>query len=102
MSNLYLDSSFENAYHDVKLVFDLITDDDTFQSADSGLVFSYLDRIVEALEKQVPKKITDCACPICNSVAVEITSDGFMNPNEPFEYCCYCGQKLDWSDDKCV
>ena len=44
-------SSFENAYHDCKIVADSIVDEESFQNADTGLVLYYMDRILEALEK---------------------------------------------------
>lgn len=108
MSNLYLDGSIENAYHDAKLVFDSITDDDTFQTADSGLVFSYLDKIVQALERQVPKKVVktkniyghngyDYRCPICGGDAETVTGDSYLDYR--LNFCDDCGQKLDWSDE---
>jgi hypothetical protein len=58
-----------------------------------------IDCVVEALEKQIPKKplpiITDdneyiCSiCPICQQRAVEVTD----------LYCMVCGQKLDWGNE---
>lgn len=63
---------------------------------------------VEALEKQIPKKITHeatlqrCAtCPTCKNVL-----DKFIEfiPGQPkirvtFTNCHFCGQALDWSDN---
>ena len=46
---------------------------------------------IEALEKQIPKKLKDDGwlyCPICGR-------DVLM---DRFDYCCHCGQALDWSD----
>jgi hypothetical protein len=90
-------------------VFDSITDDDTFQSADSGLVFAYLDRIVEALEKQVhykPQEYEDryYACK-CDNILLrkwEKYPEKLTPKEKGLPYCLCCGQKLDWSDDKCV
>ena len=48
--------------------------------------------IIEALEKQIPKKLKDDGwlyCPICGR-------DVLM---DRFDYCPDCGQALDWSDD---
>ena len=48
--------------------------------------------IIEALEKQIPKKLKDDGwlyCPICGR-------DVLM---DRFNYCPDCGQALDWSDD---
>lgn len=64
--------------------------------------------IIEALEKQIPKKITHeatlqrCAtCPTCKNVL-----DKFIEfiPGQPkirvtFTNCHFCGQALDWSDN---
>ena len=43
--------SLEAAYHDCKLVFDGITDDDSFQEADAGLVLYYANEIIYALHE---------------------------------------------------
>lgn len=46
---------------------------------------------IEALEKQIPKKLKDDGwlyCPICGR-------DVLM---DRFDYCPDCGQALDWSD----
>ena len=48
--------------------------------------------IIEALEKQIPKKLKDDGwlyCPICGR-------DVLM---DRFDYCPDCGQALDWSDN---
>lgn len=47
--------------------------------------------IIEALEKQIPKKLKDDGwlyCPICGR---DVLLDRF-------DYCPDCGQALDWSD----
>ena len=47
---------------------------------------------IEALEKQIPKKLKDDGwlyCPICGR-------DVLM---DRFNYCPDCGQALDWSDN---
>ena len=48
--------------------------------------------IIEALEKQIPKKLKDDGwlyCPICGR-------DVLM---DRFDYCPDCGQALDWSEN---
>ena len=62
----------------------------------------------EALEKQIPKKITHeatlqrCAtCPTCKNVLDEFIE---FIPGQPkirvtFAHCHFCGQALDWSDN---
>ena len=63
---------------------------------------------IEALEKQIPKKITHeatlqrCAtCPTCKNVLDEFIE---LIPGQPkirvtFTHCHFCGQALDWSDN---
>ena len=46
--------SLEAAYHDCKLVFDGITDDDSFQEADTGLILYYANEIIYALQEALP------------------------------------------------
>lgn len=48
--------SLESAYHDCKLVFDGITDDDSFQEADTGLILYYANEIIYALHKALEGK----------------------------------------------
>lgn len=62
----------------------------------------------EALEKQIPKKITHeatlqrCAtCPTCKNVLDEFIE---FIPGQPkirvtFTHCHFCGQVLDWSEN---
>jgi len=56
--------SLEAAYHDCKLVFDGITDDDSFQEADTGLILYYANEIIyalhEALDKDTNVLSSDC------------------------------------------
>ena len=47
--------SLEAAYHDCKLVFDGITDDDSFQEADTGLILYYANEIIYALQEALDK-----------------------------------------------
>lgn len=62
------------------------------------LTFKNADKIIKALEKQIPKKpiLVRCdnsdekwwyECPICGETSIE-------------NYCCMCGQKMDWSEYK--
>ncbi len=85
-------SSFESAYHDCELVDKKITDDKSFQEADSGLIFYYMDRILEALKKQVPVKMKIyenriLKCPCCHEEIGYFKISGES-------YCIYCGQKI--------
>ena len=66
-----------------------------------------MEMIVQALEKQIPKKPTyegdgyapdgtfvfdEWICPCCGNM-YEVDYDDY-------DYCPNCGQKLDWSDEK--
>lgn len=56
-----------------------------------------------ALRKQQPRKPTfvgdeyaaHLCCPCCNKPIVNVWNKAEYKPN----YCHYCGQRLDWSDD---
>ena len=48
---------------------------------------------IEALEKQIPKKVTKSACPSCNRIFLFRHSE-----KRKGDYCDNCGQALDWSD----
>lgn len=85
-------SSFESAYNDCKLVDESIVDDQSFQDSDTGLVLYYMDRILEALKKQVAikLKIYDeeiLKCPCCKEEL------GYFKTNGE-AYCINCGQKI--------
>lgn len=59
--------SLEDAYHDCKLVFDGITDDDSFQKADTGLILYYANEIIYALHEALQGKDTDVLSNDCIS-----------------------------------
>ena len=48
-----------------------------------------LEVVVEALEKQIAKKMDSFNCPICRY---------YFEDGEIHNYCPKCGQKLEWSD----
>lgn len=51
-------------------------------------------KIIEALEKQIPKKPYDTVhCPLCK-IEVELQPIDA----EEVTYCLHCGQAIDWSD----
>lgn len=59
----------------------------------------------KALEKQIPKKpiakkeeyeiVYDCPC--CGRYFVSVL-DGDLCGGQKYNYCCTCGQAIDWSD----
>jgi hypothetical protein len=60
--------------------------------------------INELIDKATPKKVLPLRekeygyghqCPTCKSYVGTIIEDGVEYDN----YCCSCGQKLDWSDE---
>lgn len=68
---------------------------------------------INALEKQIPKKpktlnygllieygwkyeCPNCGCAVGNNKNLAFAYGEYLNPYE--DYCCSCGQALDWSD----
>lgn len=49
---------------------------------------------IEALEKQIPKKVTKSVCPSCNRIFLFRHGE-----KRKGDYCDNCGQALDWSDN---
>lgn len=102
-----LNGTFEAAYHDCMIVANSIVDDKSFQEADTGLILGYLDRITEALEKQIPHKPKEyedkyyaCKCGNILMRKWKKYNTELMPKSEGLPYCLCCGQKLDWSDEK--
>lgn len=86
--------SLEDAYHDCKLVFDGITDDDSFQEADTGLILYYANEIIYALQEALEGKDTNVPTNdyISRQDAIDFVDAGHLcNPNEPR-----------WSDNEVV
>ncbi|WP_279146375.1 MULTISPECIES: hypothetical protein [Clostridium] len=59
--------------------------------------------VIEALEKQKPKKVTHgatlskyCTCPNCKNVIDSFEQFGGSQVRVKYNYCHFCGQKLDW------
>ena len=48
---------------------------------------------IEALEKQIPKKVTKSVCPSCNRIFLFRHGE-----KRKGDYCDNCGQALDWSE----
>lgn len=68
----------------------------------------YADLVVEALRKQIPKKVVkkiefssyeyiSYRCPICNQHFLSKIEGEFVAGTKS-KYCYKCGQALDWSD----
>lgn len=60
---------------------------------------------IEALEKQIPKKVTHeatllrcCTCPTCKNVVDKFEKWGESTVRITYNHCQICGQALDWSD----
>lgn len=67
--------SLEAAYHDCKLVFDGITDDDSFQEADTGLVLYYANEIIYALHEVLQGKDANVPTNDCISRQAAIDAE---------------------------
>lgn len=73
----------------------------------SGNMVKANGKAIEALEKQIPKKpnierqgiCSVFRCPDCNKVLINKYNDEFV-VGEKEEFCCECGQHIDWSDEK--
>ena len=59
-----------------------------------------LNKAVEAIEKQIPKKPLhmhkNYYCPVCKEDGWMLWDDAI--PNDMDKYCGICGQAIDWSD----
>lgn len=85
-------NSFEHAYGDCKYVADSIIDERSFQESDTGLLLYNMDRILEALKKQIAVKVKIyneevLKCPCCHEEL------GYFKINDE-GYCMECGQKI--------
>ena len=59
--------NLEAAYHDCKLVFDGIADDDSFQESDTGLILYYANEIIYALHEALQGDDTNVLSNDCIS-----------------------------------
>lgn len=76
--------------------------------ASIGETEDYTEFAIDALEKQVPKKIvyykqsygTPYRCPECGAdqIAIDFFNSDGTEPSEKYSWCWKCGQKLDWGD----
>lgn len=66
----------------------------------NGVMCEKVKVAIEAIEKQIPKKPLhlhkNYYCPICKEDGWMLWDDA--EPNDFDNFCCKCGQALDWSD----
>ena len=60
----------------------------------NGRMCEKVNLALEALEKQMPKKLKSAKCQLCNHYIPMVVRDRKMR------FCPFCGQKIDWSDDE--
>ena len=60
----------------------------------------------ELVDKETPKKVTHqatihscCTCPNCLNVIDEFEDFRGQRVRDTFDYCRFCGQKIDWSNE---
>ena len=61
---------------------------------------------VESLKKQMPQKVTheatlmrDTTCSRCKNIVGSYIDFNGIKTQVQYQYCCYCGQALDWSEE---
>ena len=56
---------------------------------------------IQALEKQIPKKIVRVKfrCPECEAEQTATEFFGYGKADNKITFCWSCGQKLDWSEE---
>lgn len=74
-----------------------------YEQGNSGENIQSVEKAVQALEKQIPKKVVkggkqSYKCPCCGECAKTQTGDSFIDYR--LDYCDGCGQRLDWSDEE--
>ena len=60
-----------------------------------------LDMCIEALEKQIKKKVERYSCNTIGEMTFNCPScnlEYYVTDYEDFNYCPNCGQKIDWSE----
>ena len=86
--------TYEEALHEISTKVYRNTDD--FEMTISKDCYK---KIIDALEKQIPKKPKECGedwfvCPKCETSIVS------LDELETHKFCLNCGQALDWGDTK--
>ncbi len=71
----------------------------------SKLELKIIERAIESLEKQVPKKVvrdsaySPALCPTCHTDEIcKNLGDGYYTYFTSIKYCPQCGQLLDWEE----
>mgnify|MGYP006928128989 CR=1 FL=1 len=80
---------------------------DCYDRCDHTMVADNAKTAIEALEKQLPKKVEiwngQATCPNCKKLYGNMVDIKQLNPASwDFEYCKHCGQRLDWSENRRV
>lgn len=101
-------NKYEEAFNVIETILHLMCGEereDGYKPSHDEMVNSMED-FKELVKKETPNKILEVSkeeyelsgykhcCPICGQLVGTITKDGNI---EPDDYCCSCGQKLDWS-----
>jgi len=77
-----------------------------FIDIETGTVNDYVCKAIDALEKQIPKKVVSTCngeilhCPGCDEDLMGCVDSDYV-PSFGIQWCPYCGQALDWSVVKC-
>ena len=61
--------------------------------------YAFWDCIIEALEKQIPKKTKHSCCPNCSTRFSFITKNLGNPKGHKTIHCWNCGQAIDWSEE---
>lgn len=80
---------------------------DNYDRCDHTMVADNARTAIEALEKQLPKKVEiwngQATCPNCKKLYGNMVDIKQLHPASwDFEYCKHCGQRLDWSENRRV
>lgn len=90
--------SLEDAYHDCKLVFDGITDGDSFQKADKGLILYYANEIIYALHEAL-QGVELVRCKDCKHWICHDRRCGYWNHGvKLLDWCCHAERRTDGCD----
>ena len=85
-------------YEEAIKVLRVILDPYAYPFGEKSKCYQYdleaINKAIEALEKQIPKKPYDIVhCPLCK-IEVELQPID----TEQVTYCLHCGQAIDWSE----